>query len=238
MNPSYLIIGNGRVAKHLSHYFNLLGLQNQQYHYKDSIERLEQKLQNSTHILVLIKDDAIEDFIKTNLLDRCTNKLIIHCSGALQSQYAYSAHPLMTFGDKLLDLETYKSVPFICESESLEFKYLMPNLPNKDYYIDPSNKTYYHALCAIANNFTTILWQEIKNRFETQLKMDFKVMLPIMHQTIKNIDNDIDNALTGPLKRNDHLIINKHLESLKNDELSNLYQEFVKLYKRKSTIVE
>ena len=235
MNPSYLIIGNGRVAKHLLHYFSLLGIRTQQYHYKEPIELLDQKLQNSTHILVLIKDDAIEDFIKTNLLDKCANKLITHCSGALQSKYAYSAHPLMTFGDKLFDLEIYKSIPFICESGSLEFKYLMPNVPNKDYYIDPSNKTYYHALCAIANNFTTILWQEVKNRFETQLKMDFKVMLPIMHQTIKNINDDIDNALTGPLKRNDKLTINKHLESLKYDELSNLYQEFVKLYNKENS---
>ncbi len=232
MNPFYLIIGNGRVAKHLLNYFSLLGLQNQQYHYKEPIELLDQKLQNSTHVLVLIKDDVIEDFIKTKLLDKCANKLIIHCSGALESKYAYSAHPLMAFGDKLFDLETYKSVPFICESGSLKFKHLMPNVPNKDYYIDPSNKTYYHALCAIANNFTTILWQEVKNRFETQLKMDFKVMLPIMHQTIKNINDDIDNALTGPLKRNDNLTINKHLESLKNDELSSLYQEFVELYNK------
>ena len=57
-------------------------------------------------------------------------------------------------------------------------------------------------------------------------------MLPIMHQTIKNINDDIDNALTGPLKRNDKLTINKHLESLKYDELSNLYQEFLKLYNK------
>ncbi len=63
-------------------------------------------------------------------------------------------------------------------------------------------------------------------------------MLPIMHQTIKNINDDIDNALTGPLKRNDKLTINKHLESLKDDELFSLYQEFIKLYKRKCTIVE
>ena len=234
MKPSYLIIGNGKLAKHLLHYFSLLGVNSNHYYYKSPVKDLDQKLKTTTHVLVLIKDDAIDSFIREYLLEKCLNKIIIHCSGSLKSKYAYSAHPLMTFGDTLYNLETYKSIPFVCELGAPKFGELIPNLPNEAYYIDGDNKAYYHALISVANNFTTILWQAVKRRTKNELDMDFNLLLPIMQQTFNNMSQDIDNSLTGALKRNDQLTIDKHLTALNGDQLSNLYQEFVNFYTKEN----
>lgn len=227
----YLIIGNGRLAKHFCYYFNLLQIKYYQYQRIDNIESLYRKLTLATHVLLLINDDAIDRFIEDNLLDFLDKKIIIHCSGALVSKYAYSVHPLMTFSQYLYDIDTYRNIPFICEKRNLEFAQLLPNLNNKFYYIEPENKAYYHAMCVIANNFTTILWQAVKKRMKEKVGVDFSAMEIILKQTMQNIGDNIDDALTGPLIRKDEKTINKHLAVLNSDLISTLYKAFDKFYR-------
>ena len=236
MIANYLIIGNGNMARHMSHYFSLLGIKYDQYHYSEPQNTLIDKLDNATHVLVLIKDDVIDEYIEKNLLIKCTDKILINFSGSLISKYSYSVHPLMTFSGDLYDLDTYKSIPFICELGMPKLYQLLPGIPNSDYYIDAQKKSYYHALCSIANNFTTILFQAVSQRLVNEINLDFNVLNPIMNQTIKNIQDNINNALTGPLKRNDTITINKHLESLNNDRILDLYQEFVNFYNKENLI--
>ena len=250
MTPVYLIIGNGRLAKHFTCYLKLLELKYSQYQRGDTMESFYQKIRLASHILVLINDDAIDAFIEDKLYNFLDEKIIIHCSGALQSAYAYSVHPLMSFGYSLYDIETYRSIPFICEKiplqvsttsvtqtttllprKNLEFKQLLPGFQNKFYYIDPQNKSYYHALCVIANNFTTILWQGVKKRMLDNVGLEFSAMAAISRQTMLNINTDIDNALTGPLSRNDEKTIQNHLAILDNDAIAILYKAFDQFYR-------
>lgn len=66
--PRYLIIGNGRVARHLAHYFSLLKIKTvTQWDRSQPLPRLLELATGATHILLAIKDDAIEPFIDAHL---------------------------------------------------------------------------------------------------------------------------------------------------------------------------
>jgi hypothetical protein len=60
--PNYLLIGNGRVARHFQHYFSLLQLPYQTWHRHEPDTKLTQQLESATHVLLLISDRAIAAF--------------------------------------------------------------------------------------------------------------------------------------------------------------------------------
>src|SRR4051812_14973955 len=112
--PQYLIIGNGRVARHSCHYLSLLNIPVLQWHRPQPVARLEELLPQATHVLVLISDQAIEPFITEHLQGSPAVK--VHFSGALVSELAYGAHPLMTFSNTLYTLDKYQSIPFVVDA--------------------------------------------------------------------------------------------------------------------------
>jgi len=159
MKTSYLIIGDGRVARHFGHYLSFLGITFQQWSRSQSNSTaLASVAKKSTHVLLLISDTAIESLITDHpsLSDQCC----VHFSGALVTDLAYGAHPLMTFGPEFYALEDYQQIPWIIEKEAPPFSELLPGLPNPSFSIEKDKKDYYHALCVMSNNFTTLLWQK------------------------------------------------------------------------------
>jgi hypothetical protein len=66
--PKYLIIGNGRVARHLAHYFSLLKIkQYSQWDRSQPVARLKELVDTADRVLLAIRDDAIEPFIDEHL---------------------------------------------------------------------------------------------------------------------------------------------------------------------------
>lgn len=94
----------------------------------------------------------------------------------------------------------------------------------------PSKKAYYHALCVMANNFTTLLWQKFFNEMTTAFNASLNDLKPYLKQTLLNIDSDYSNALTGPLKRQDLQTIKHNLDALEEDAFVKIYQAFVDVY--------
>ncbi len=68
-NVSYLLIGNGRVARHFQHYFSLLQLPFVTWQGSESPSLLREQIRHASHILLLISDDAIDSFIDAYLLE-------------------------------------------------------------------------------------------------------------------------------------------------------------------------
>ena len=133
--PHYLIIGDGRLARHFHTYFTLEHLKFSQWCRRESQSQLAQGIRQSTHVLLAIADPAIESFISEHpavLERRC-----VHFSGALVSPQVPSAHPLMTFSRAPYSLETYRSVHFILEQGRGSLADLMPGLTNHFSEIDP-----------------------------------------------------------------------------------------------------
>jgi 2-dehydropantoate 2-reductase len=232
MKTSYAIIGGGRVARHFCHYLSLLGIACQQWSRSaDSLSQLLPILKNNTHILLLIRDSAIESFIQDYpvLSKRCC----VHFSGSLVTSLAYGAHPLMTFGQSLYTLAEYQQVPFVLEKNEMTLATLLPGLSNPNFSIAAGQKGFYHALCVMSNNFTTILWQKFIDEMAQSFQIPKSYLMPILKRTLNNIVEDHDLALTGPLVRNDQSTIDRHLMALSDDPFCGVYQAFVTLYQER-----
>lgn len=222
----YLIIGRGRLATHWAAYFNLKNIPYLQWSRVDSSEDLQRFAKISQRILLAISDDAIEAFVSRHQLP--IDKTI-HFSGALSTPMAFQQHPLMTFSNEIYDLETYESISFVSPHGSPMLKALIPELSNKHYFIPEGRESFYHALCVLSGNGTTLLWQKTLEQFENTLGLPREVVWPYLEQIVFNLQKDYPTALTGPWARNDQRTIFKNQQALHNTPLADLYRSLLSL---------
>jgi predicted short-subunit dehydrogenase-like oxidoreductase (DUF2520 family) len=218
----YLLIGDGRLARHLAHYLELEHLSFDQWSRRSSVA-LESLAERCTHVLVAISDSAIEPFLREHSFLR--DRVCVHFSGALVSTLASSVHPLMTFGPSLYSLEEYRAVPFVLERDR---PVLLPGLSNVCVELSAELKPLYHALCTASGNFTVMLWEAVFERFQS-MGLPRQILFPYLVRTAQNLLTAApgESVLTGPLKRGDFKTIEKHLEALDGDPLAELYRAFV-----------
>lgn len=237
---TYLIVGSGKLARHLGHYFHMLNVVpckwsrnnssdfNTFHQIFDPVHRLEKCLEKSSHVLLAVSDHAIIPLATT--LPK--NKILLHFSGALMTPLALGAHPLMTFSHPLYDLATYKKVSFIMEKNRhyTSIEEVIPQWQNPTYLLEADKKHLYHALCVMSGNFTNLLWREVLNLFENELHLPMSAVNLYLETIFKNIQSDPYNSLTGPLTRGDRETLINNEEALTPYHLNPLYREFVKLY--------
>ena len=221
---TYLLIGDGRLAKHLAHYFVARGLACEQWcrrHHKQSA--LAAMARKADYILLLISDDSIDKFIRQHSF--LQEKPLIHCSGALNSSYSQACHPLMTFGAELYPLSLYPTIPFVCD-EGFDFECVFPQLNNPHFKLPQSKKVMYHAMAVMAANFPQFIWQHVLQGWQDTLHLPQKILQPLIRQSLLNSFQSPDDAPTGPFVRNDQQTIHNHKQVLANTELAELYRCF------------
>lgn len=226
---SVLVVGNGKVAKHMLHYFSLISepaMTLTTWSRKESNEALEEYIKSSTHILLLISDSQIENFYKKHL--QSYTGFILHFSGSLEVPGIHGVHPLMTFGPLLYPLSDYQAIPFVTTS-ALTRESLMPWLKNTIYHIRPDQKAAYHAYCVTAGNFTTLLWQQFRQNLN-ELGLPADLYKGYLQKITENLLRDPENALTGPFARKDDQTIEKNLEALKDSETGRIYKLFKEVF--------
>ena len=229
--PHYTIIGSGRLATHFATYFLALRLPFDQWSRKDPEHHLASACQTSTHILLLISDDAIENFFHTTLKPVLQDQTVVHCSALIDVSGVNFAHPLMTFGPDPYPLSSYQEIPFIISNEGPCLANLLPGLCNPSVRISPEMRSKYHAYCVMSGNFTSIIWSLIRQRMQQEIGIDPSLMHPYLQQTCTNIIKS-DRPLTGPFVRNDQKTIKQHQQCLKNTAWQTLYDTMYEIYLR------
>jgi predicted short-subunit dehydrogenase-like oxidoreductase (DUF2520 family) len=222
-SPPYLLVGNGRLSRHLQHYFDLEGIRWRLW-VRSQERPLEPALRDVRSVLLLIPDDAIEPFLAHHA--DLAGPPWIHCSGSLSTPLAAGVHPLMTFGDELYDPAVYRRMAFVCERGAPPFGELFPELANPHFAIEPADKALYHALCTMAGNFTTLLWLRAFAVFEGRLELPRAALYPYLEQTAANLERSAE-PLTGPLARGDHRTLERHLAALAGDPFEPIYRSFL-----------
>ncbi|MFH1158046.1 MAG: DUF2520 domain-containing protein [Pseudomonadota bacterium] len=226
--PHYLIVGNGRMARHFRHYLSLLGISSSQWNRSEPTEKLGELACAATHILLLISDGAIDPFITEHLRDIAAVK--VHFSGALFSEQAYGAHPLMTFNTGLYTLDKYKSIPFVVDASAPPFETLLPGIPNSHVRLAPELKAKYHAMCVLSGNFSCLLWQKFLTALEAEFHLPAETGHAYLRQQTENLLTDYASAFTGPLARGDAATIQKNFAALEGDPFQRIYRSFVEAY--------
>jgi predicted short-subunit dehydrogenase-like oxidoreductase (DUF2520 family) len=225
------LVGNGRVAQHYRFYLETLGVPFCQWSRAQGSETSPAQALGECHrILVLIKDSAIEPMVQElRALPGFANKTFIHFSGSLVTPLAEGAHPLMTFGQELYPADVYPRIAFVTEKGRMSFSELFPDFPNPSFEIPPEAKPYYHALCVMGGNFTTLLWQKFFAEMETRFGIPATATLPYMDRIFANLRERPGSALTGPFARGDRETTRKNQEALAQagDAYEGIYQAFV-----------
>lgn len=226
------LVGDGRVARHIRHYLGLLGVPTRMWARRSSTESPVAALAECPTILLLIRDEAIVPFIEAwPELRRAT---LVHCSGSLVTDLAHGAHPLMTFGRDLYARDAYERIPFIVETGGPPLSTLLPGLPNPSFAVPAADRPYYHALCVMAGNFSTLLWSKLCGELEQRWAIPASAAHPFLAQTLANFIADGPQALTGPLARGDARTIEVNRAALEGDPFRCVYDAFVRAYDQRA----
>lgn len=226
------IVGDGRVARHFRHYLNLLGLPVRVWSRRVPAAGPIDALASCRTVLLLIRDAEIVAFI--DAWPALKEKRLVHFSGSLVTPAAEGAHPLMTFGDDLYDETTYRRIPFILESGGTPFHQLLPGLPNPSFTIPAADRPYYHALCVMAGNFSTILWLKLFDELQGRFGIPASAAHPYLAQITVNLLTHAGRALTGPFARGDSETIRANLKALEGDPFHGVYSAFARAYERRA----
>ena len=235
--PDLLLIGDGRLARHLGRYFEQLGLSyaawSRRMHAEGRCPELRQLAHSRTRALLAISDGAIEPFIGAH--PELGSAVRVHFSGRLASRLAIGAHPLFSFAGTLYQRELYERIPFVIDQGSPPLASLIPGLPNPSFFIEPERRSRYHALCVLAGNFTTLLWRKLFFELDGELGIAREQALPYLESVTRGLAGKAA-PLSGPLSRGDQATIQRNLEALRGDPFEEVYRAFVFAYEQQGEL--
>src|ERR1700741_1957654 len=111
--PELLLIGDGRLARHLAAYFAQLGRSHASWSRRGHAEgrsgELRSLVHSGTRALLAISDGAIESFVSSHPELRDATR--IHFSGQLVTPLAIGVHPLFSFASPLYTRDLYERIP-------------------------------------------------------------------------------------------------------------------------------
>jgi predicted short-subunit dehydrogenase-like oxidoreductase (DUF2520 family) len=181
---------------------------------------------NSRIFILAVADDAIEEIAHEITLP--SDAILVHTSGSQPlSVLGYAAtgnigvfYPLQTFtkGKKV----DFSEVPFFIESENSETKKTLTAMAKaiskKVYNISSDDRKALHVAAVFASNFTNHMLG-IAHQVLSEHNMSFDLLKPLVSETInKSLSIGPRQAQTGPARRGDLEILDKHMEFLENDE--------------------
>ncbi|HMV13735.1 MAG TPA: DUF2520 domain-containing protein [Chitinophagales bacterium] len=237
-------IGSGNVATHLAKAFAKKGITVKQI-YSQSCDNSEtlawqsnsiytcdlEELDLSVDLLIFaVKDDVIKT-LSQYILKKKPDMKMVHTSGSVGLDVFENAtntgifYPLQSFSKtKKIDIE---AVPFLITSNNDVFKNelmsLAKLLSDKVYEYTDEQRKHLHIAAVFVNNFSNHLFAIAQNYCEKH-QLDYQLLMPLIHETITKIDSILPkDAQTGPARRNDVEIIDKHLTMLKEED-SQLFQ--------------
>ncbi|HCC94702.1 MAG TPA: DUF2520 domain-containing protein [Flavobacteriaceae bacterium] len=202
--------------------------------YTDKISEIEK----ADIYIIASADSGIEEFSHYIPYD---DVLVVHTSGSspmsvLKGDYRKGVfYPLQTFSKERT--MRYDNIPFFIEAENSEdlkkLNELGNRISNEVHELNFVSRMQVHMTGVWANNFVNHLYYIAGNICE-QNNVPFDVLLPLIQETAnKVIEMSPKDAQTGPAKRGDQVIIDRHLEALQDDSrLLQIYQILTDSIKR------
>ncbi len=238
------IIGSGNVASSLGFVLLEAGIKIKEIYSRTAknAESLAKKLDcswvdnlnvldpNSDLYLIAISDDQL-----SHIGDKLghLNGIVAHTSGSqpiniLKSKKGSSGifYPLQTMTKS--QLPDFTNIPICIEANNSDaaeqLKNLADKISTKVVYLNSDQRQYLHLTAVTVNNFTNLLYNHAHDVLMDK-EIDFSLLIPLINETADKIRNTHPkDAQTGPARRNDKAIINKHLKLLDD------YPDYQELY--------
>jgi predicted short-subunit dehydrogenase-like oxidoreductase (DUF2520 family) len=239
MNLSF--VGSGNVAWHLAPALENAGFPVREVYsrQRNNAEKLAARLYEaevqdhldfsgsaSQVFFLTVSDDAIRDVVREIVLP--DNALLLHCSGSQPLQvleFAATPHtgvlyPFQTFSrGRKIELD---KVPFFIEGSDEEtlsvVRKLARALSRTVQEADSGKRLHIHLAGVFASNFTNHMLAVARDIMEEQ-HLSFDVLRPLIAETInKALDLGPALAQTGPARRGDNEVLERHADLLSADE--------------------
>lgn len=235
------IIGAGQVAQHLVAKFFSLGwsicsvyarnieqakkiAQPYQALGVDEMSMLQQFDDPQHLIIIAVSDQAITSVIQ-QLSTYIKTSLVVHTSGstdmAVLAEYYPRVgvfYPLQTFSiGREID---WSKVPLLLETSKMSDGELLFNVAQQFsshiYQYSSAQRFSLHLSAVIACNFSNLCYDFARQTMDMH-RVDFQLLAPLMletaHKAIKNHPKDVQ---TGPAKRHDDAILQRHQQALRD----------------------
>ncbi len=250
-----VIVGCGNVAWHLAKkLYHQKNIQLFIYNHKANKELVSFKnefgaevfsnikniIKNADVYFICVNDSSISSVI-SNLSYLPTSSSLLIISGSFDFSTAKSKlknlavfYPLQTFSKH--DELKWKGVTIIIDSQNKIIE--QKAIGYASYFTKTIIKLNYqqrlklHLSAVLVNNFTNSLYIEADKILKSIRKdLDYKLILPLIKQSTKKLKHLSPlEAQTGPAKRKDKIVLEKHLGLLKNNnKLKELYLLFSNL---------
>ena len=176
--------------------------------------------------IISVADDVLGEIVQDLVLPN--EAILLHTSGSQPLrilEYAATSHtgvfyPLQTFTKgRQVDLN---EIPFFLESEDRETRNVMLRMAKaiskKVYEISSAQRIALHVAAVFASNFTNHMLT-ISHDILDKNKLDFEWLKPLIAETMnKALSLGPEVSQTGPAKRGDLEILDRHVEFLRKDE--------------------
>ncbi len=187
---------------------------------------LDFSLSPSRVFIIAVSDDAIQELAQDLVLPE--NAIVAHTSGSQPlSILGYTGtpnigvlYPLQTFS-KVQKVD-FRDVPFFIESENEATENILialaKSITKKVQRISSEKRKALHVSAVFASNFTNHMLS-IATELMHRYGLDPQLLKPLIAETInKSLSIGAEKAQTGPARRGDLEILDKHIAFLQYDE--------------------
>jgi predicted short-subunit dehydrogenase-like oxidoreductase (DUF2520 family) len=120
-------------------------------------------------------------------------------------------------------------VPIFIEGNSTNVRENLMNLAdtisNKISEVSSVEREKYHLAAVFANNFTNLMYT-LSHKYLEDESLDFQNLIPIIKETANRLaDDKPESWQTGPAKRGDTAIMQKHIDMLEDPRLKEIYKQ-------------
>ena len=217
----YVIFGPGRVGANMDYYLRTLGhdvrliSRRAAEKEKDNCLRV---IERSDVVAAALPDDSLQSW-RAEWSEAIGDRPMVHFSGATQVHGMWSYHPLYSFPDKVLDIETLKSIAFACVPGEAQFGDVFPGMENRVFSVSHEDRAYYHALAVLSGNLTAFIWNETAKAFRERFSADggaepSLVLKAYFESIVARFAEAPEGSMTGPLARRDRSSVEANLAAL------------------------
>ena len=238
------IVGTGNIAWHLSDIAIKKGVKisciaSRNYNHAEKLANLRETktteittlCKNVDLVIIAVSDDAIAEVAQ--LIPK-GDYIIVHTSGSVSIDVFANRfknygvlYPIQSFSkSKKVD---FKKIPILIEGNNtqtaIELESFAKKISERIEIMDSDKRGSLHLSAVIANNFVNFLAAKSYDFLESN-DIDGSLLQPLLQETIASLKTHHPREMqTGPAKRNDKKVIEKHLKQLESDpKLQSLYR--------------
>lgn len=229
-----VIIGQGNVACNLEHAFSQEHIACEMVSGREGLDTIRQ---DADVYIFAIRDEAMAQVI--NKVRVPARALCLHTSGTLpidifgeDKPHCGIFYPLQTFS-KTHILPDLKRVPIFIEARNIDdvaaIYTLALSLTSYVYEAKQSDRERLHVAGVMVNNFPNLLYGLAQDMLRGTA-IPFQALLPLIDETAQKVHVlSPRDAQTGPARRGDRAVIQKHEDLISDPRVRSLYHQLSEL---------